>query len=198
MSSVRYALTASATLTQEIRKSRFVANSANVVSEEAATEFLERISDPAATHNCWAWRIGQRHRFSDDGEPAGTAGKLILQAIDGQCIDNVIIVVTRWFGGIKLGAGGLMRAYGGCTAECLRQAQKTELIETALVEFAAESSVLPTLHARLRTLAATVIAEDFADAGATVRVSLPTSRLVGLRDLLADLTRGRSEIRLLD
>jgi uncharacterized YigZ family protein len=198
MSSVRYALTTSATLAQEIRKSKFVANAVNVVSEDATIKYLKHIADPAASHNCWAWRIGQRYRFSDDGEPAGTAGKPILQAIDGQGIDNVIVVVTRWFGGIKLGAGGLVRAYCGCAAECLRQAQKAELIEAALVEFAAEFSVLPALHARLRTLGATVVAEDFADAGATVRVNLPTSRLAELRSLLADLTRGRGKVHLLD
>jgi uncharacterized YigZ family protein len=198
MSATCYALTRSARLSQEIKKSKFLANAANVASEEMAVEFLQSISDLAATHNCWAWRIGLRYRFSDDGEPAGTAGKPILQAIDGQCVDNVMVVVTRWFGGVKLGAGGLMRAYGGCAAECLRQAPKTELIETAQVEFAVEFSVLPTLHARLRALDATIAAEDFAAAGATVRVSLPAARLAELRSLLADLTRGRGVLRLLD
>ncbi len=198
MSASRYALVAPAQLSQEIRKSRFVANAANIRSEAAAREFLGSISDLAATHNCWAWRVGQRYRFSDDGEPAGTAGRPILQAIDGQVMDHIIVVVTRWFGGIKLGAGGLMRAYGGCAAECLRQARKTELIQTARVEFAAEFSILPMLHARLRTLGATIIAEDFADSGAVIRVDLPTARLGELRALLADLSRGRSAIRLLD
>ena len=198
MSGTCYVLTASAWLAQEIRKSKFVANAANVASDAAALEFLERISDPTATHNCWAWRIGQRYRFSDDGEPAGTAGKPILQAIDSQGIDQVMVVVTRWFGGIKLGAGGLMRAYGGCAAECLRQAAKTELIDTAHVEFGVEFSMLSTLHARLRTLGATIASEDFADTGAIVRASLPSVRLPELRSLLADLTRGRAELRLLD
>ncbi|MDR3389834.1 MAG: IMPACT family protein [Rudaea sp.] len=198
MSATRYALTAPAQLSREIRKSKFIANAANTTSEEAAIEFLERMSDAAATHNCWAWRIGERYRSSDDGEPAGTAGKPILQAIDGQSLDNVTVVVTRWFGGIKLGAGGLMRAYGGCAAGCLRQASKSELVETAHVEFAVEFSVLPTLHARLRALAATINAEDFAEAGAIVRIGLPVARLAELHSLLADLTRGRSEIRLLD
>jgi putative IMPACT (imprinted ancient) family translation regulator len=61
-------------------------------------------------------------RFNDDGEPAGTAGRPILQAIEGQGMDRVVVVVKRWYGGIKLGAGGLMRAYGGTAAECLRRA----------------------------------------------------------------------------
>src|SRR3546814_18000784 len=79
-------------------------------------------SVPDATHNCWAWRIGDDYRSNDDGEPAGTAGRPILAAIDGQGMDRVVVVVTRWFGGIKLGAGGLVRAYGGTAAECLRRA----------------------------------------------------------------------------
>ena len=198
MSAPRYVLTTSARLAQEIRKSRFTANAATIATEEAATQFLRAAADAAATHNCWAWRIGLRYRFSDDGEPAGTAGKPILQAIDGQCIDHVMVVVTRWFGGIKLGAGGLMRAYGGCAAECLRQAPKNELIQTVQIEFTAEFSVLPTLHARLRAYGAMIAAEDFCDGGATLRVDLPAASLPELRSLLADLTRGRGQIRLLD
>jgi uncharacterized YigZ family protein len=198
MSGARFGLSAPARLAQEIRKSKFVANAANVASDAAALEFLERISDPAASHNCWAWRIGQRYRFSDDGEPASTAGKPILQAIDGQGIDQVMVVVTRWFGGIKLGAGGLMRAYGGCAAECLRQATKTELIESVRVELAVEFAELPRLRARLRPLGAAIDSEDFSGDGAVLRLSLPAVRLDELRILLADLSRGRVELRVLD
>ena len=198
MSDARYGLGAPARLAQEVRKSKFVANAVNVTSEDAAMELLQQVADTAATHNCWAWRIGQRYRFSDDGEPAGTAGKPILQAIDGQCIDNVIVVVTRWFGGIKLGAGGLMRAYGGCAAECLRQAAKTQLIESVRVEFAVEFAELARLRARARALDATIESEDFADDGAVLHLVLPIARLDELRILLADLSRGRAELRVLD
>ena len=198
MSGARFGLNAPARLAQEIRKSRFVANVANVASEAAALEFLRDVADHAATHNCWAWRIGQRYRFNDDGEPAGTAGKPILQAIDSQQIDNAMVVVTRWFGGIKLGAGGLMRAYGGCAAECLRQAEKSELIKTVRVEFALEFSELQRLRARLRPLDASIESEEFAGEGASMRLILPSARLTELRVLLADLTRGRVELRLLD
>ena len=198
MSGTRFALTAPACLAQEIRKSKFVANATNVASEEAALEFLERIGDPSATHNCWAWRMGQRYRFSDDGEPAGTAGKPILQAIDGQNIDNAMVVATRWFGGIKLGAGGLMRAYGGCAAECLRQAAKTELIESVRVEFAVEFASLARLRARLREFGAALEAEDFRAGGVVLRLSLPQTKLSELRNFLADLSRGQVQLRELD
>lgn len=198
MSGARFTLTARARLLQEIRKSKFAANAISVSSDDAAMEFLARISDVTATHNCWAWRIGQRYRFSDDGEPAGTAGKPILQAIDGQNIDRVMVVITRWFGGIKLGAGGLMRAYGGCTAECLRQAAKAQVIETVQVEFAVEFPVLQMLRARLRALDGAILAEDFSGDGVMLRLNLPTARLEELRILLADLTRGRAQLDVLE
>ena len=198
MSGARFTLTAPAQLLQEIRKSKFAVNASIVSSDDAAIEFLAHISDESATHNCWAWRIGQRYRFSDDGEPAGTAGKPILQAIDGQNIDGVMVVVTRWFGGIKLGAGGLMRAYGGCAAECLRQAAKVEMIETVQVEFAVEFPVLQTLRARLRALDGAIVAEDFGGEGAKLRLNLPTARLQELRILLADLTHGRAQLCVLE
>src|SRR5690606_40308537 len=95
--------------------------------EAAAKAFIAAHSDREANHNCWAWRIGQAYRFSDDGEPGGTGGKPILQAIDGQSLDRVAVVVTRWFGGILLGSGGLIRAYGGTAAMCLREAGKVRL-----------------------------------------------------------------------
>jgi len=115
-----FTLRAPVSVSQEIKKSKFLGHAAPVASEEEARAFLAGHSDLAANHNCWAWRIGQAYRFSDDGEPKGTAGKPILQAIDGQGLDNVAVVVTRWFGGILLGSGGLMRAYGGTAAPRLR------------------------------------------------------------------------------
>ena len=194
----RYALAAPARLAKEIRKSKFVANAANVASPEAAAEFLLRISDVSGSHNCWAWRIGQNYRFNDDGEPSGTAGKPILQALDAQQLDGVAIVVTRWFGGIKLGAGGLVRAYGGCAAECLRQAPKHEIVTLAQVRFEVEFAELALLRARLAACGAAIDAEEFSGAGAQLRVSLPLDRLEELRRLIADATRGRSQLAVLD
>lgn len=126
----RLTLIEPATCQQEIKKSRFIAVAAPVTDEAAAKDFLATHSDPTANHNCWAWRLGQNYRFNDDGEPSGTAGKPILAAIDGQNLDRIVVVVTRWFGGVLLGSGGLIRAYGGTAALCLREAQKVALIET--------------------------------------------------------------------
>ncbi|HEY8011981.1 MAG TPA: YigZ family protein [Rudaea sp.] len=198
MTAARYALAVPATLTREIRKSRFVVHAARVASPADALAFATAVADADATHNCWAYRIGQQYRFNDAGEPAGTAGKPILQAIDTQYCDHTIVVVTRWFGGIKLGVGGLARAYGGCAAECLRLAAKTELIELATVEFALPFSVVPMLHARLAEFAATKLGERFGGDGVDLRLALPVQRVAELRALLADMTRGRCVLRVID
>jgi uncharacterized YigZ family protein len=195
MSATRSTLAAPARFAQEVRKSRFVANAANVSTPQAALAFIEAIADRSATHNCWAYRIGLDYRFNDDGEPGGTAGKPILQAIDGQGFDQIAVVVTRWFGGIKLGAGGLMRAYGGCAAECLRAAARRELIQMSRVEFALNFAAIPVLHSRLAEFAAEKVGETFSDDGVVLRLRLPTNRIDALSILLADLSRGRTSLR---
>jgi uncharacterized YigZ family protein len=194
----RSTLSVPAQLAQEVRKSRFLANAATVSTADAAFAFVSAVAHADATHNCWAYRVGQRYRFNDDGEPAGTAGKPILQAIDGQGLDEVVVVVTRWFGGIKLGAGGLMRAYGGCAAECLRGAAKRELIRTSEVEFGVGFSALPLLHARLADFDAQKLSESFVGDGAVLRVRIATVRIDALRALLADVSRGQCSVRVLD
>ncbi len=98
------------------KKSRFIATAAPVRSEEEALQIIEQIRKKYwdARHNCYAYVIGERgelERFSDDGEPGGTAGKPILEVIKGEELRNTLIVVTRYFGGTLLGTGGLVRAY---------------------------------------------------------------------------------------
>ena len=185
-------------IAQEIKKSRFVARAAPVATPAAALAWLDDIADRAATHNCWAYRIGQNYRFSDDGEPGGTAGKPILQAIDGQGFDQVMVVVTRWYGGIKLGAGGLVRAYGGAAAECLRTAPRVAIVHKVSVEFALPFAALATLGARLPELDADKLAETFDADGARLTVALPAARVDALAQLVADLTRGRAALRIVD
>ncbi|MGF7034628.1 putative YigZ family protein [Paenibacillus mucilaginosus] len=99
-----------------IKKSRFIGFAKPVTTEEEAVAFIEGIKKEHwnATHNCSAYMIGERdeiQKASDDGEPSGTAGKPILEVIKNQGLKNVVVVVTRYFGGIMLGAGGLIRAY---------------------------------------------------------------------------------------
>ena len=188
-------LTEIATGAQEIRKSRFVAVAGPAADEAAARAFVAAHSDASATHNCWAWRIGQIYRFSDDGEPSGTAGKPILQAIDGQGIDHVVVVVTRWFGGILLGSGGLMRAYGGTAANCLREAPKTPLVERKPVRLILSFGDLALAQARLASLEAVqVLGQDFTAAGAELALAVHAGEVEHVARLMADLTAGRARM----
>uniref|UniRef100_A0A2P2J5Z7 Uncharacterized protein MANES_12G127300 n=1 Tax=Rhizophora mucronata TaxID=61149 RepID=A0A2P2J5Z7_RHIMU len=111
-----------ATCQREIKKSKFIAIAGPVSDEQSAFSFLSQVRDPRATHNCWAYKVGDQFRSNDDGEPSGTAGKPIHSAIVYSGIDRVMVVVIRYFGGIKLGTGGLVKAYGGVASECLRNA----------------------------------------------------------------------------
>jgi uncharacterized YigZ family protein len=183
---------------EEIKKSRFLAQAAPVESPEQALAFVRQVSDPSATHNCWAYRIGQDYRFNDDGEPGGTAGRPILQAIEGQGIDRAVVVVTRWFGGVKLGAGGLVRAYGGAAAECLRTAVRVPIVAMAKLGMRCGFAELPLLKARLKDAGARVDEERFDAEGVELVVRLPEELVEEVRGRVVDMTRGRGEVRRLD
>ncbi len=107
-----------------IQKSRFIAQIARATTEAEAQAFIEAIKKKHwnATHNCSAYLIGEKdeiQKANDDGEPSGTAGIPILEVLKKRNLKDTVVVVTRYFGGIKLGAGGLIRAYGGATSEGL-------------------------------------------------------------------------------
>ena len=184
-------LVAPATHLLEVKHSRFLARAVPVDHADAAMAALPGLSDPTATHNCWAWRVGDQYRSSDDGEPAGTAGRPILAAIDGQGCDRVVVVVTRWYGGIKLGAGGLVRAYGGAAAECLRLAERTPLVEMAELDFHCAFTDLGAAHAALDAAEAVKLGETFDAEGANLCARLPADRLDALKIRLRDATRDR-------
>lgn len=176
----------------EVRHSRFLAQAAPVDSADDAARVVGETSVVDASHNCWAWRVGDDYRSSDDGEPAGTAGRPILAAIDGQGFDRVAVVVTRWFGGVKLGAGGLVRAYGGAAAECLRLAPRRPLVETTLARVHLDFADVATLHQLLPVFAAGKREETFDAHGAWIVLELPAERLDALKTRLRDATRDRA------
>ena len=160
--------------------------------------WLRQVADAGATHNCWAYRIGEAYRSSDDGEPGGTAGRPILAAIDGQCLDRTMVVVTRWYGGVNLGAGGLVRAYGGAAAECLRGAARRELIDLMDVELVCAFALSGSVHALLDQLGGSKLAESFDERGLRLRLRLPASSYDKLACRLRDLSRGAAEIRIIE
>lgn len=178
----------------EIKHSRFIAHAAPIGSAEDALAFLQQVAVPDATHNCWAYRHGNEYRSSDDGEPAGTAGRPILAAIDGQGFDRVMVVVIRWYGGIKLGAGGLVRAYGGTAAECLRTAPRLPLVALTELTVQAAFEDLGALHAALAAHLAEKLDETFTASGVELHVRLPADQADPLKTRLRDATRDRIRV----
>ena len=191
-----YTLAIPTQFTEEIKKSRFIVNAAPVTSAEQAAQFIDSISDPNATHNCWAWKIGQQYRFNDDGEPTSTAGRPILSAIEGQDCDQVVVVVTRYFGGIKLGTGGLIRAYGGSASHCLKQATLIELIARITLQFHCYYNEWPIIENRIKELDAIIENQEFDAEGVKVSVAITKDNSVVLQKNISDITRGRVNITL--
>lgn len=187
-----YTLTETARYEENVKKSRFLAIAAPVQSADDAMAFFSEYRVPDATHNCWAYRIGQEYRFNDDGEPGGTAGRPILQAIEGQECDQVAVLVIRWFGGIKLGSGGLVRAYGGVASQCLRLASRAEIVEEAVFECVCPFAELALVQSRLPTWGARILVADFTAEGAVWQIAVPRTRAADVAAEIVDLTRGRA------
>lgn len=193
-----FTLAGPASYAEEIRKSRFTCLAAPIASEAEAQAFLAAHRDTSAGHNCWAWKLGAQYRFSDDGEPGGTAGRPMLAAIEGQAMDRVVVLVSRWFGGIKLGTGGLARAYGGCVAKCLQDAARIELVPSRRLAFACGFAEHALLKARILALGASIEDEAYGAEGVDIRLSLADAKVEELQRLLGDLSRGRIQANRLD
>ncbi|WP_338584570.1 YigZ family protein [Pseudomonas sp. MAG733B] len=176
---------------EEIRKSRFITFAAPIGSPAEAQAFIEQNSDLNATHNCWAWKLGDQYRSTDDGEPGGTAGRPILAAIEAQDCDQVAVLVIRWYGGIQLGTGGLARAYGGGANKCLQTAPKLELISRVPLSCACAFSELALVKLRVADLGGLVVQEDFTANGVELQLAVGKAQIETLQKQLADLSRGR-------
>ncbi|SAK79245.1 IMPACT family member YigZ [Caballeronia calidae] len=142
-----YTLASSVSTEIDIRKSRFIALAIPVADRDEAMRELERLraEHPGATHVCWALLAGGQSGMSDDGEPSGTAGRPILEVLRHHEVDGVLAAVVRYYGGIKLGAGGLVRAYTDAIASAMQLAERVERIERGLlhieVDYADEARV---------------------------------------------------------
>ncbi|HEN47509.1 MAG TPA: YigZ family protein [Mizugakiibacter sp.] len=195
MSNPLYILSAPSRHQETIRKSRFRAHAVHVESVDAAMTWLARTRDAAATHNCWAYRIGSHYRFDDDGEPGGSAGQPILQAIDGQHCAETVVMVTRWFGGTKLGVGGLVRAYGGTAAECLHHAKRHLQVQYRHLSLRCEASNLARLHARCSHFGAQLGSPDWQENRIEIDITIPEKSFAEFTEWFANLTRGHGRSR---
>lgn len=176
---------------EDIRKSRFITLAAPISTQAEAQAFIEQNSDLNATHNCWAWKLGDQYRSTDDGEPGGTAGRPILAAIDAQDFDQVVVLVIRWYGGIQLGTGGLARAYGGGANKCLQQAEHVPLINRIAMHFDCSFSELALVKVRLTDISALIQHESFTANGVELSIAVGPEHIGALQQQLADISRGR-------
>ncbi|MEW6510253.1 MAG: YigZ family protein [Bacteroidota bacterium] len=184
-----------ARIEMKVRDSRFIAVVHHVRKRDEVEVVLNALRGEFhdATHHCYAYRLGssgEQHRAHDDGEPAGSAGKPILHAIDREGLRNVLVVVIRYFGGTKLGVGGLHRAYGGAAARALASAQRetTYVMEQMTISFA-HDQMGGVMHAIAKTGARTV--ETTYHDQVVMRLEVRASRAGQLRGALADRTGGR-------
>ena len=186
-----YTLTGLGSYQEDIKKSRFLVWASAIESPADALSFFARQSVATATHNCWAYRIGNEYRFNDDGEPGGTAGRPILQAIDGQQCDRVAVLVVRWFGGVKLGPGGLIRAYAGTAAQCLRLAEKAPLVDEVTLQCRCAFSDMAIVQSRFAAFQARVSGETFDESGVSWDLVIPRSQASAFIEQVTNLTRGQ-------
>ena len=152
----------------EIKKSVFIAHVKHVETEESAREFLQQVRKKYfdATHNCSAWILGETgnlQKSNDDGEPGGTAGNPILETLKKNELTDTIIIVTRYFGGIKLGAGGLIRAYSHTAALGIDAAKIVRMTTFQKISLTLEYNFLATVENYLRKKNLRVESSDYAD-----------------------------------
>lgn len=181
-----------------IKKSRFIGHVAPVETEEEAIRFVEAIrkEHSSATHNCYAYITGERDqfvKFSDDGEPSGTAGKPILEVMKHKNLKHTAIVVTRYFGGIMLGAGGLVRAYTDGAVAAVEAGGEVEMVKHRHVAISIEYTWLGKLENELRNR--DMLMEDTEFTDQVVLHCLPLAvESDAFVDWMVDLTQGQARI----
>ncbi|MGW7516364.1 YigZ family protein [Streptomyces sp. NPDC054796] len=184
----------------EISRSRFLCALAPAATEQEAQDFIAgvRKRHPAANHNCWAYVIGADgavQKAGDDGEPGGTAGVPMLQMLTRREIRYAVAVVTRYFGGTKLGAGGLIRAYGGAVGEALDAVGTVVRQRFRLVTVTTDHQRAGKLENELRATGHAVREVTYG-AEVAIEVGLPESGLDAFRSWLADATAGTARLEL--
>lgn len=189
---------------ETIRRSRFIVSLAHTPTPDAARAFVERIKRefPDATHNCWAYAAGAPGQtgkvgYSDDGEPHGTAGRPMLTMLLHGGVGELAAVVTRYFGGIKLGTGGLVRAYQGMVKLGLEALPTREHMIPARVEVVLDYPHITVFRRLLPDYRATVDSETFG-VDATYQLLLPDRNIPALEAALTELTDGAVLVTRLD
>lgn len=180
----------------KVKGSRFIGNTWQVrTNEEVESHLAEiRAREPSATHHCWAYRIDNNtFRWSDDGEPTGTAGAPILRQIDGRKLHRVLVVITRYYGGTKLGSGGLIRAYGDAASEVLDGAEIIKEVEQAIIHLRFDYDDTAAAMQVLHRFNAQVIEQEYAaDTRLIIHVRKRDAEL--LKSAFIENLAGRGEV----
>lgn len=185
---------------EEIKRSRFITTVGRAATVDEATAFVRGVAEghADASHNCWAYVVGPpgttgRVGMSDDGEPHGTAGRPMLNVLLHSGVGDVVAVVTRYYGGTKLGTGGLVRAYSGGVQQALATMPRIERIEYATLTVAIDYPRLSAVQQVFAAYEVEVLSQDF---GAKIRfeVRLPVHNLDGFKTGVLDATRGQARV----
>lgn len=188
------------TLEQEIKKSRFIAKIAHAPTREQAMDYIQKMRDefPDARHHCWAFIAGNPSNttemgMSDDGEPHGTAGKPMLNVLSHKQVGEIVAVVIRYFGGIKLGTGGLVRAYSGAVQEAMEvlpTIKKTPSIPLSIL-FPYEYE--NTIRQQLQKPEVTLVQVDYGEQ-VTMSLEVEISAKESFCEEIKDLTNGKGTV----
>ena len=183
----------------EVKKSVFIADVAPITNSEEATDFLRKIKKefPDARHHVYAWRTGGEtieQRYSDDGEPSGTAGMPVLDVLLHQELEDVIVVVTRYFGGILLGTGGLTRAYSTAASMGVSKAEPVQMETMALYHVKVDYSLSEKLQYAVKKQGY-ILGDIIYEAMPVIPVSCRLDAKEDLLRLVNDVTAARAEIQ---
>jgi uncharacterized YigZ family protein len=183
-----------------IDRSRFITTLGPAATIEEARAFVAEVREefPDATHNCWAYVVGQpgdssRGGMSDDGEPHGTAGRPMLAVLLGSGVGDIAAVVTRYYGGRKLGKGGLVRAYSGGVKRALEVLVRSEFVRRLKLDVAADYSAETLIRAHLPDFEAEIVSARYG-AEISLSVRLPEDRVDAFITALSGLTGGRARV----
>ncbi|MBD3307814.1 YigZ family protein [candidate division KSB3 bacterium] len=180
-----------------IKRSRFIATVGRAATVDAARQFIQAIRDemPDANHHVYAFRVGYgssvQEGLSDDGEPAGTSGKPVMAVLRGADVGDAVLVVTRYFGGVKLGAGGLVRAYSQAAKDVLSLLPRTEKITMLAVKVVLPYSQYEPCTRLLEEFEARIVEETFAK-HVTLRLQVPAEYLESFSERVREFSLGNA------
>ena len=186
-----------------IEKSKFICSVKRVNNEDEAKEFVAFIRGkyPDATHNCYAYIADENGfyiKFSDDGEPQGTAGMPMLEVLKNKKLFCTATVVTRYFGGVKLGAGGLVRAYADSVVKGVEKCGIIEKIYSNIVSVSVNFSIYPKILKYFNTITCTVINSNYNSDGVDITFAIPFDLLDKVKTDFADFTSGKANVEVLN